>query len=276
MATIKDTAICVRHWDFSETSQTVGLFAREHGMIRGLAKGSKREKGEFSGGIDVLSRGEVVAILKPGRDLATLTRWSLEEIFPAVRTNLAANRAAIYMADLVYHMLTEGDPHPELFDAFVSALRELERPDQIDLTMLHFQWRMLRETGYQPQLDHDAMTQQPLPEHGETVAFSSAAGGVVTDKGERGRWRVRRDTIDLLRAIEQGIRHWSFGNRQSGEAPNESPNAECRLPIAESHSPNAVNRANRLLAAHFRELIGSEPSSMRWAFSDLPPREQMR
>ncbi|MFM1832063.1 MAG: hypothetical protein RLZZ461_379, partial [Planctomycetota bacterium] len=26
MPTIRDEAICVRHWDFSETSQTVSLF----------------------------------------------------------------------------------------------------------------------------------------------------------------------------------------------------------------------------------------------------------
>jgi DNA repair protein RecO (recombination protein O) len=257
MATIKDTAICVRHWDFSETSQTVGLFTREHGMIRGLAKGAKREKGEFSGGIDVLTRGEVVAIVKPGRDLATLTRWSLEEIFPALRTNLAANRAAIYMADLVHHMLTDADPHPALFDAFVKTLRELEDRTLIDLTLLRFQWDVLRETGYQPELHRDAATGKSLTDEGATVAFSSPAGGVVADTGGRGRWRVRRDTIELLRAIERGQ-----------DAADHS---------ASSHNiqPQSIDRANRLLAAHFRELMGSEPASMRWAFSDLLPRAEM-
>ena len=49
MHTLKDTAICIRRWDFSETSQTVSLLTREHGILRGLAKGAKREKGTFSG-----------------------------------------------------------------------------------------------------------------------------------------------------------------------------------------------------------------------------------
>ncbi|MCH7601829.1 MAG: recombination protein O N-terminal domain-containing protein, partial [Planctomycetes bacterium] len=35
-------AICIRRWDFSETSQTVSLFTSEAGIIRGLAKGAKR------------------------------------------------------------------------------------------------------------------------------------------------------------------------------------------------------------------------------------------
>ncbi|MHC4990131.1 MAG: DNA repair protein RecO, partial [Planctomycetota bacterium] len=69
MPTIQDQAVCIRHWDFSETSQTVSLLSREHGVIRGLAKGAKREKGTFSGGIDLLTVGEVVAITKRGREL---------------------------------------------------------------------------------------------------------------------------------------------------------------------------------------------------------------
>ena len=31
----------------------------------------------------------------------------------------------------------------------------------------------------------------------------------------------------------------------------------------------AVARANRLLAVYCREIIGSEPPAMQWAFSDL-------
>ena len=56
MPTITDQAIVIRRWDFSETSQTVSLFTRDHGIVRGLAKGAKREKGDFSGGLDLLTR----------------------------------------------------------------------------------------------------------------------------------------------------------------------------------------------------------------------------
>ena len=42
MPTITDNAICIRRWDYSETSQTVSLLLRNHGVIRGLVKGAKR------------------------------------------------------------------------------------------------------------------------------------------------------------------------------------------------------------------------------------------
>jgi DNA repair protein RecO (recombination protein O) len=245
MPTIVDNAVCIRTWDFSETSQTVSLFTHEHGIIRGLAKGAKREKGAFSGGLDVLTRGEVVAIVKPTKDLATITAWHLQDLFPALRKSLPANRAAMYMADLVHHMLIDHDPHPRIFDAFVEALSAMTDSGAIESALLRWQWLLLAETGYQPQLDQDAQTGGGLPNNSPTLGFSATAGGVVADTSGGDRWRVRRETIDALRQVV---------NDQSGGADLES-----------------VRRANRLLAAYVREILGSELPAMRWAFADLNP-----
>lgn len=255
MPTIVDNAVCIRTWDFSETSQTVSLFTRAHGIIRGLAKGAKREKGPFSGGLDVLTRGEVVAIVKPTKELATITAWHLQDLYPALRRSLPANRAAMYIADLVHHMLIDHDPHPRVFDAFVEALSALSDPAAIEPALLRWQWLLLAETGYQPQLDQDAQTGEALPHDSLTLGFSAAAGGVVADAsggsggGAGDRWRVRRETIDALRQLVNG----NFGVNSGGA------------------DLDSIRRANRLLAAYVREILGSEPPAMRWAFADLNP-----
>jgi DNA repair protein RecO (recombination protein O) len=262
--TITDTAICIRHWDFSETSQTVSLFTREHGMIRGLAKGSRRAKGSFSGGIDVLTRGQVIAIVRPGRDLATLTSWSLEDLFRHVRTDLQANRAGLFMADLLHHLVHDHDPHSRLFDAFNDAITTLRTPERTCETLLVFQMRLLQETGYRPHLEHDVVTGQPL-DAGRPLAFDPYAGGIVTGAPDRGRiaWRVRPETIELLRMVQRGI-------EPSGTASAATPSQN----VAHGpFDPATCDRAIRLLAAYLRELIGEEPPSMRWAFSD--PRAPM-
>lgn len=251
MPTILDTAICIRRWDFSETSQTVSLFTREHGVIRGLAKGSKRSQGAFSGGIDVLTRGQIGAIIKPGRELATLTSWSLDELYRHLRADLQANRAALYMADVVNHMVIDHDPHPALFRALENGLIGLNVRGNEALVLVRFQLALLTETGYRPQLERDARTGHPLPRGDAALAFDPQAGGVVAAGGDRSPWRVRHETIELLRrqaAIVDQV------------APSES------LP---HESEAALGRANRLLAAYLRELIGEEPAAMRWAFSDL-------
>lgn len=245
MPTITDIAICVRHWDFSETSQTVCLFGRDHGMIRGLAKGSKRAKGRFSGGIDLLTRGQIVAIVKPTRDLATFTEWDLLEVYWPLRRRLDAHRTGLLFGDLIHRMVTDHDPHPPLFDAFAHALAQLADPESVDEATMRFLWVLLRETGYQPQVHHDTETGDPLPAPARTVAFSPRAGGVVADTGQADRWRVRGETIQLLRALEAG---------------------ETDAPPA---SGQAIARATRLLAAYIRDILGEEPPTMRWLFPDL-------
>lgn len=243
--TISDAAVCLRRWDFSETSQTVALLTREHGVIRGLAKGAKRERGSFSGGFDVLTGGHLVAIVKPGRDLATLTEWKLQDVYRGLRHDLAANRAGLYMADLAAHMVTDHDPHPGLFAALVSALRaSADDPAQSAAALLGFQWTLLHETGYRPRL---TPAEGAIREDEDgAVAFSAVAGGVVAP-GVPGAWRVRRATLDLLAQIEGGL----------------DPLATTAVP------PDSVDRANRLLASYARALLGDELPTTGWMFGKL-------
>ena len=244
MPSVTDNAICIRRWDYSETSLTVSLFLRSHGVVRGMAKGAKRARGGFEGGIDLLTLGQVAAIIKPARDLATVTQWRVLDTFRALREHLGANRAGLYMADLIHHMLTEHDPHPRLFDALQSALSGLGDLGRIEQTLLRFEWTVLLETGFRPQLDRDAETGGELPSSTDTLGFSPTAGGIVADTGGPDRWRVRRETINLLRAVAAGE------------------------PAASADAPGH-GRAARLLAVYIRERLGTEPKSMRWAFPDL-------
>ena len=237
MASIRDDAICVRHWDFSETSQTVSLLLREHGLLRGLAKGARREKGAFSGGIELLTRGQVVGIVKSSTALATLTSWDLCETFPAVRGSYEAYGAAMYMADLTGQLLRDGDPHPGVYDALLKALRGLGQA--VGRELLAFQWSLLAECGYAPELTNDVRTSTPL-ERASTYGFAPSLGGLVADEGDGAWWRVRANTIDVLRGVDS-----------TGEA---------------SGSDEAVDRANRLLASYVREILGKEPPSMGVVF----------
>jgi len=240
MPTVTDNAICIRRWDYSETSQTVSLFLRNNGIVRGIVKGAKRVGGNFDGGIDLLTHGQVVAIVKPSSDLATVTAWHVLEIFRPLREHVGANRAGLYMADLIHHMLTDHDPHQRLFDETRNALASLDQTDRHGQTLLAWTWVLLSETGYRPELDRDAETGGPLPAQTPTLAFSASAGGVVADTGATDRWRVRRETVDLLRQVAAG----------------ESPDTES-------------DRANRLLAFYIRAILGREPNSMRWVFPSL-------
>jgi len=244
---LTDQGVCLRQWDYSETSQTVALFCREHGVLRGLAKGSRRDKAPFSGGIEAVTRGHVAAIVKSGPQLATVTEWDLADPYFGVRRTLSAFHVGAFTVDLVYHAFTEADPHPALFDALDRTLCALGEGDERDLALLlGFEWTLLDEAGYRPELSRDVAGADPLTD-AETLGFSPRFGGVTRDPGTVPHdpnatvWRVRGSTIDLLRRVAAG-----------GEIG--------------SATPESVRRAAQLLAAYLREVLRREPPSMRALF----------
>ncbi len=234
MPSTRDQAVCIRHWDWSETSQTVSLFTRTLGVIRGLAKGSKRDKTPFSGGIELLTVGEVVAIIRPNSDLANITAWDLQETFPSLSRSLPAFHSAMYIADVTRHALHDRDPHPILYDALLEALRRLADSPP-GAVVLQFLWTTLHECGWRPELERDVVSGEPLGDARE-YGFAPSLGG-FTLHSEIGAsppgpvWRVRGQTLTLLRRLGQ--------------------------PVTSTEDPS-TRRAAKLLNAYIAAVLGRE------------------
>lgn len=244
--TVIDDAICIRHWDWSETSQTVTLFCRTLGVVRGLAKGAKRPKSPFSGGIELLTRGRVGVIHKPSSELATLTEWDLLLTYPVLRDSLRAHQAGVYLADLANQFVRDHDPHPALFDALHLGLTLLRADEPVWHAVVGFQWCTLVETGFRPELFHDARTGEVLDPEAPTLGFDPNSGGVVRDPGGPGGggvvgtgvWRVRSTTVEFLRQLAAH---------------------EAGTPIGPFNDEQSVERAARLLGAYVCHVLGLQP-----------------
>lgn len=238
----------LRVWDWSETSQTALLFTRDRGMVRVLAKGSKRPKSNYSGGLEPLTRGEATVIVKPNTELATLTAWDLQELFPPLRRDLACFYAGAAIVEMLEAGVTDHDPHPPLFDAVVQALRDLS-PSGSAAALETVAWSLLVEGGYRPELDADVLLSGPLTP-APTYALLPTLGGFTRDTGEPTiagyeAWRTRADTLEHLRTRARG-----------------APSAAV--------SPATRERSARLLTQILRHVLGRELPAVR---SLLPERD---
>lgn len=206
MGLFRDEGVCIRVWDWSETSQTVAILSRQHGMIRAVARGSKRPKSPFSGGLEILTRAELSAFAKPGAELANLASWDLLEVFRSLRTTLRAHRAGMFLADLTRHLVTDPDPHPEIYATLVNSLRAIDQDQPIAVILARFQWIALGALGYRPEIERDVRTGSALPDSA-TLAFCPELGGLVPDTPAGRRhapgpvWRVRASTVAALRTM---------------------------------------------------------------------------
>lgn len=254
MASVKDIAICVRHWDWSETSQTVSILCREHGLVRAVVKGARREGAPFSGGLELATRGEVVMILKSGDAMATMTAWGLLESYPAIRRSLGAFHAAMYMIDVAQRAVHEHDPHPRLFDVLSAALDRLSSPGEIARSLVWLQWAALADTGLAPALDRDVVTGEVIDlARASALAIDPGRGGLTTDAERPEGWRIRAETVRFLRRVSE---RWS---------PEEVPPWFSDAGLGDE----VVGRAGRLLASLWFVAIGHWPSSVRAVYADV-------
>lgn len=240
-AAIFDPALCLRHWDWSETSQVVALFTRSHGVIRALAKGARRPGSPYSGGIEVLTAGEAGLILKPAADLHLLTEWDLRQPFNHLRASLPVYYAGLYIADLLSHLVIDADPHESLFDDAIAALHALRAgPESVPGVLLRLQWSALTESGYQP--DFDLATTSP-------VCFDPNTGSLVrgSTPNPPHTWPLRPQTVTLLRALK--------------DLPKDRP-SKAPAPV--------VRNASRFLATYLAWLIGRPLNTAPLVYPDLP------
>ena len=180
MAAEKALALVVRGTDWSETSRITTLFTREFGKVRALAKGGRRLKSSFDCAFDLLSVCRIVFLRKASGGLDLLTEARLEEQFPVLRQNLHALYAGYYVAELLADGTQDYDPHPELFDAALGALRDLGKGGEPAAVATAFELVWLKELGYSPRLDACATCGlEVLPTGAVRAVFSPSAGGAM-------------------------------------------------------------------------------------------------
>ncbi len=112
MTAFKDQAVCIGARNYSETSQIVTLFGRSTGCIRAIAKGSRRRRAKFGGGIDLLTAGDVVVFAaRTASSLAILSEFELTEPFTGLRKQMLNLYCAQYAAEMIAEFTEDFDPH---------------------------------------------------------------------------------------------------------------------------------------------------------------------
>ncbi len=209
MAADPAEALALRTFDYGETSQIVHLFTREQGRVHGIAKGAKRLKGAFHGGIPVLTLGDVrIYGRKKSADLRTLASYAVRSHFPGLRERLPRFHAAMHIAALLLGFLREEQPQEPLFDLSLSALRLLEEATDADAAALTsgFEAMLLVSTGFAPELAACVECGRAA-RNVESARLSPSRGGLLC-RGCRGSdaraGTISGRAIPVLRALAEG------------------------------------------------------------------------
>ena len=172
MPAVRDQAICLRVWEWSETSQTVALFSRELGVVRAVAKGARRPKSPFAGQLDLFFEGEIAFQRGRRSDLHALREVSIRQWREGLRRNYRATLFAAYCCQLLESAVEPEHPEPGLHDLLSRALGHADSVEPGMRALRHYERELARLLG----ISHD--------ERQAHLSLREALGGLPGSRDE--------------------------------------------------------------------------------------------
>jgi DNA repair protein RecO (recombination protein O) len=146
-------------------------------------------KSRFGCALEPFVHSDLNLFEKPNDHLYRITQADIREPMTGLREDLPRMSAAGRLVNLVAALTGENDACPHVFDALSAGLRTLEAGEDVALTTLLFEIRLLGLSGFRPQLDPCAACAQPRG--AATGRFSPVAGGLLCERcGGRDGQRV--------------------------------------------------------------------------------------
>jgi DNA repair protein RecO (recombination protein O) len=174
------------------------LFTAAHGKIRAVARGARKSKRRFAGGVPGGAVGE--AELVPGRG----GLWTLAGFVPrldhgALGRDLRKLASVAYLCELVDVLVDEPETDTDLFAALVESIGALLDGPASPSILRWFELRLLAVLGHLPTLEVCCVC-------GEAVAsarapFDAVRGGVLCPAHHAGATPLASEVVELARAL---------------------------------------------------------------------------
>lgn len=193
----RSDAFLLRAIDYRDADKIVTLLTEEHGKVGALARGARRSRKRFGGGLEPCHRLAVSFTFGRG-ELATLKEARVREAYPGLLTSLQRIQAAGRGLELVRRLCPEREPMPRLFEAVARYHAALAASDAPDDVALAFRARALALVGLAPGLDACGVSGAPCPP-GQAALFDPERGTIVARAHGGGPLLVSGPTRALLK-----------------------------------------------------------------------------
>lgn len=205
MGIVRTEGIILRTYPFSETSKIVHSLTLHHGIQSLLARGARRPRSRFGGGLETFTRLELVYYRKREGMLHTLSECSVIDSFPGLSGDLERFYAGMVVLEVVKRFATEEESDRSLYILIVETLARLESvPSRVvESQLLRFLWNFVGHLGFQPDLRTCASCGSICEETGALTAREGGAGVLCSacSSRDRGAFELgsrRASVIDLL------------------------------------------------------------------------------
>jgi DNA repair protein RecO (recombination protein O) len=151
MISIESESIVLKTYNLAEADKIVILLTKDHGVIRGVAKGAKRLKSRFGSGLEPFSVISLTYRQKDSVELVSIEKAELVRSYFSSAGTLGFLEKFAYLCELLIAFTPPHDPNETLY-RMVRACLDAAGDHNSDLVSIgtYFELWLLRLAGYLP------------------------------------------------------------------------------------------------------------------------------
>jgi DNA repair protein RecO (recombination protein O) len=215
-------AVVLRHADWGEADRILGLYTRERGKLRVIAKGVRRIKSRKAGHLEPFTR--VTLQLAKGREMPIVTQADTVEPYLALREDLVKTAHAAYLVELLDRFTYEDEStDPAIFHLLTDSLARVTALTDPWLALRYYEIHLLDFLGFRPHLFECANCGKQIK--AEDQFFSPAAGGVLCPHCGAGLPGARPIQVEVLRHL----RHFQRSSYTEAQRARPAPDVRAEV-----------------------------------------------
>ena len=151
MPLFESESLILRSYNLAEADRIIVFFTRDHGIVRGVAKGAKRLKSRFGSTLEPFSTVNLTFFQKEERELVSVQDVELTQSRFAAASDPEFLKTYSYLASLLTAMLPPHDPSETTYRMAKACLDvEAVGAESLAAVRLYFELWLLRLGGYLP------------------------------------------------------------------------------------------------------------------------------
>jgi DNA repair protein RecO (recombination protein O) len=173
--TYRAEGVVLRRRNIGEADSIFTVFTEQQGKFDAVARGIRKAKSRMRGHLEPLTISRF--LLAQGRSLDVFTQAETVRALPRIREDFERWMLATYCAELVDRYTGDRAESRDLYWLFRTVLEGLEAGAPLAQTRCYFEFHLLRDAGFDPQVGQCAHCGEPLEP--EPTLFSASVGGLV-------------------------------------------------------------------------------------------------
>ena len=150
MPLFETESLVLKSYNLAEADRIVVFFTRDHGIVRGVAKGARRLKSKFGSSLELFSRVQLEFFQKEERELVSIQQVELLRSSFDLASSPEFLQTFSYLADLLTAVVPPHDPNEKLYRMLNACIEAANAGASLASIRFYFELWLLKLGGYLP------------------------------------------------------------------------------------------------------------------------------